>query len=71
MVCPARVNSTDPDTLVSILKAIDPRIRAIVDWGNFRVANQTQRIESTRKLLPFAGLVSAKVDRFDAEYRPG
>jgi L-ribulose-5-phosphate 3-epimerase len=64
-------HSTDPDTLVSILKALDPRIRAIVDWGNFRVDTQTQRIESTRKLLPYAGLVSAKVDRFDAEYRPG
>jgi sugar phosphate isomerase/epimerase len=64
-------HSTDPDTLVSILKAIDPRIRAIVDWGNFRVDNQAQRIESTRKLLPYTGLVSAKVDRFDAEYRPG
>lgn len=64
-------HSTDPDTLVSIMKAIDPRIRAIVDWGNFRVENQAQRIESTRKLLPYTGLVSAKVDRFDAEYRPG
>ena len=53
------------------MKAIDPRIRAIVDWGNFRVENQAQRIEATRKLLPHAGLVSAKVDRFDAEYRPG
>jgi L-ribulose-5-phosphate 3-epimerase len=64
-------HSTDPDTLVSIMKAIDPRIRAIVDWGNFRVENQAQRLESTRKLLPYLGLVSAKVDRFDAEYRPG
>ena len=64
-------HSTDPDTLVSIMKAIDPRIRAIVDWGNFRVESQAQRVESTRKLLPYAGLVSAKVDRFDAEYRPG
>jgi sugar phosphate isomerase/epimerase len=64
-------HSTDPDTLVSIMKAIDPRIRAIVDWGNFRVESQAQRIESTRKLLPYAGLVSAKVDRFDGEYRPG
>lgn len=64
-------HSTDPDTLVSIMKAIDPRIRAIVDWGNFRVDTQTQRIESTRKLLPYTGLVSAKVDRFDADYRPG
>jgi L-ribulose-5-phosphate 3-epimerase len=64
-------HSTDPDTLVSIMKAIDPRIRAIVDWGNFRVDNQAQRIESTRKLLPYVGLISAKVDRFDAEYRPG
>ena len=64
-------HSTDPDTLVSIMKAIDPRIRAIVDWGNFRVENQAQRIEATRKLLPHVGLVSAKVDRFDAEYRPG
>ena len=64
-------HSTDPDTLVSIMKAIDSRIRAIVDWGNFRVENQAQRIESTRKLLPYAGLISAKVDRFDAEYRPG
>jgi sugar phosphate isomerase/epimerase len=63
-------HSTDPDTLVSIMKAIDPRIRAIVDWGNFRVENQTQRIESTRKVLPYAGLISAKFDRFDAEYRP-
>lgn len=64
-------HSTDPDTLVSIMKAIDPRIRAIVDWGNFRVENQAQRIESTRKLLPYAGLISAKVDQFDADYRPG
>jgi sugar phosphate isomerase/epimerase len=64
-------HSTDPDTLVSIMKAIDSRIRAIVDWGNFRVENQAQRIEFTRKLLPYTGLVSAKVDRFDAEYRPG
>jgi sugar phosphate isomerase/epimerase len=64
-------HSTDPDTLVSIMRAIDPRIRAIVDWGNFRVESQAQRIESTRKLLPHAGLVSAKVDRFDADYRPG
>jgi len=63
-------HSTDPDTLVSIMKAIDPRIRAIVDWGNFRVENQAQRIESTRKLLPHNGLISAKFDRFDAEYRP-
>ena len=62
-------HSTDPDTLVSIMKAIDPRLRAIVDWGNFRVDTQAQRIESTRKLLPYAGLVSAKVDGFDAEYR--
>jgi sugar phosphate isomerase/epimerase len=64
-------HSTDPDTLVSIMKAIDPRIRAIVDWGNFRVDTQAQRIESTRKLLPYVGLISAKVDRFDGEYRPG
>ena len=64
-------HSSDPDTLVSIMKAIDSRIRAIVDWGNFRVENQAQRIEFTRKLLPYTGLVSAKVDRFDAEYRPG
>jgi sugar phosphate isomerase/epimerase len=64
-------HSTDPDTLVSIMRAVDSRIRAIVDWGNFRVENQAQRIESTRKLLPYAGLISAKVDRFDADYRPG
>ena len=64
-------HSTDPDTLVTIMKAVDPRVRAIVDWGNLRVENQDQRIESTRKLLPYTGLVSAKVDRFDAEYRPG
>jgi sugar phosphate isomerase/epimerase len=64
-------HSTDPDTLVSIMRAIDPRIRAIVDWGNFRVETQAQRIESTRKLLPYVGLVSAKVDRFDGDYRPG
>ena len=64
-------HSTDPDTLVSIMKAIDPRIRAIVDWGNFRVETQEQRMESTRKLLPYTGLVSAKVDRFDADYKPG
>jgi sugar phosphate isomerase/epimerase len=64
-------HSTDPDTLVSIMRAIDPRIRAIVDWGNFRVETQAQRIESTRKLLPYVGLVSAKVDRFEDDYRPG
>jgi sugar phosphate isomerase/epimerase len=64
-------HSTDPDTLVSIMRAVDPRIRAIVDWGNFRVENQAQRIESTGKLLPYAGLISAKVDRFEPDYRPG
>jgi L-ribulose-5-phosphate 3-epimerase len=63
-------HSTDPDTLVSIMRAVDPRVRAILDWGNWRVTDQSQRIESTRKLLPYAGLVSAKVDRFDDEYRP-
>lgn len=64
-------HSSDPDTLASIMRAIDPRIRAIVDWGNFRVENQAQRVESTRKLLPYTGLVSAKFDRFDAAYAPG
>jgi sugar phosphate isomerase/epimerase len=64
-------HSTDPDTLVSIMKAIDPRVRAIVDWGNLRVENQAQRLEGTRKLLPYTGLVSAKFDRFDGDYRPG
>jgi sugar phosphate isomerase/epimerase len=64
-------HSTDPDTLVTIMKAVDPRVRAIVDWGNLRVENQAQRIEGTRKLLPYTGLVSAKVDRFDNDYRPG
>ena len=64
-------HSSEPDTLVSIMRAIDPRVRAIVDWGNLRVENQAQRIEVTRKLLPYTGLVSAKVDRFDADYRPG
>ena len=64
-------HSTDPDTLVTIMKAVDPRVRAIVDWGNLRVENQEQRIEGTRKLLPYTGLVSAKVDRFDDGYRPG
>jgi sugar phosphate isomerase/epimerase len=64
-------HSTDPDTLVSIMRALDPRIRAIVDWGNFRVETQAQRIESTRKLLPYVGLISAKVDRFETDYRPG
>jgi hypothetical protein len=64
-------HSTDPDTLVSIMRAVDPRVRAIVDWGNFRVESQAHRIESTRELLPYAGLISAKVDRFDADYRPG
>ena len=63
-------HSTNPDTLVSIMKAVDPRVRAIVDWGNFRVQNQAERIECTRKLLPYTGLVSAKVDRFDADYVP-
>jgi L-ribulose-5-phosphate 3-epimerase len=64
-------HSTDPDTLVSIMRTLDPRVRAIVEWGNFRVESQAQRIDSTRKLLPYTGLVSAKVDRFDADYRPG
>jgi sugar phosphate isomerase/epimerase len=64
-------HSADPDTLVTIMRAIDPRIKAIMDWGNWRVENQQQRIESTRTLLPYTGLVSAKVDRFDDEYRPG
>jgi sugar phosphate isomerase/epimerase len=63
-------HSTNPDTLVSIMKAIDPRIRAINDWGNFQVQSQAERIESTRKLLPHTGLISAKFDRFDADYRP-
>jgi sugar phosphate isomerase/epimerase len=64
-------HSSDPDTLVSIMRAVDPRVRAIVDWGNWRVENQAQRIEATSKLLPFTGLVSAKFDRFDSDYRPG
>lgn len=64
-------HSADPDTLVSVMRAIDPRIRAIMDWGNWRVEGQAQRIEATRKLLPYTGLVSAKVDRFDTDYRPG
>ena len=64
-------HSTDPDTLVTIMKAIDPRVRAIVDWGNLRVENQAQRLEGTRKLLPYTGLVSAKFDRFDEAYKPG
>jgi sugar phosphate isomerase/epimerase len=64
-------HSADPDTLVSVMRAIDPRIRAIMDWGNWRVASQAQRIDATRKLLPYTGLVSAKVDRFDDAYRPG
>lgn len=63
-------HSTDPDKLVSIMRAVDPRVKAILDWGNWQVQNQEQRIESTRKLLPYAGLVSAKFDRFDEEYRP-
>jgi sugar phosphate isomerase/epimerase len=63
-------HSTDPDTLVSIMRAIDPKIRAIVDWGNWRVANQQERIEATRKMLPYAGIISAKFDSFDADYRP-
>jgi sugar phosphate isomerase/epimerase len=63
-------HSTDPDTLVSIMKAIDPRIRAIMDWGNWQVENQSQRIEATQKLLPYTGLVSAKFDRFDENYQP-
>ena len=61
---------TDPDTLASIVKAIDPRIRAIVDWGELprREPGAANRLH--RKLLPYAGLISAKVDRFDAEYVP-
>jgi sugar phosphate isomerase/epimerase len=64
-------HSTDPDTLVTIMKAVDSRVRAIVDWGNLRVENQAQRLEGTRKLLPYTGLVSAKFDRFDDDYKPG
>ncbi len=64
-------HSADPDTLVSIMRAVDPRVRAIMDWGNWRVQNQGERIEATRKLLPYTGLVSAKVDRFETDYRPG
>jgi hypothetical protein len=52
------------------MKAVDPRVKAIMDWGNWRAETQAQRIESTKKLLPFTGLVSAKVDRFDNDYRP-
>jgi sugar phosphate isomerase/epimerase len=63
-------HSSNPDTLVSIMKAVDPRVKAIMDWGNWSVQNQAERIEATRKLLPFTGLVSAKVDRFDADYKP-
>lgn len=61
--------SSNPDTLVSIMKAVDPRVKAIVDWGNLRVENQAQRLEGTAKLLPFTGLVSAKFDKFDADYK--
>lgn len=63
-------HSSNPDTLVSIMKAVDSRVRTIMDWGNFQVQNQGERIESTRKLLPYTGLVSAKFDRFDDDYRP-
>ena len=63
-------HSSDPDKLVSIMKAVDPRVKAIVDWGNWRVQDQAQRIEFTRKLLPFTGIVSAKFDRFDENYSP-
>ncbi len=63
-------HSSDPDKLVSIMKAVDPRVKAIVDWGNWQVQDQAQRIEFTRKLLPFTGIVSAKFDRFDENYRP-
>jgi sugar phosphate isomerase/epimerase len=63
-------HSSNPDTLVSIMKAVDPRVRAIVDWGNLQVQDQAQRLEGTRKLLPYTGLVSAKFDRFDEAYKP-
>ena len=63
-------HSSDPDKLVSIMKAVDPRVKAIVDWGNWQVQDQAQRIEFTRKLLPFTGIVSAKFDRFDENYSP-
>lgn len=63
-------HSSNPDTLVTIMKALDPKVRAIVDWGNLQVTDQAQRIEGTRKLLPYTGLVSAKFDRFDADYKP-
>jgi sugar phosphate isomerase/epimerase len=62
-------HSSDPDKLVSIMKAVDPRVKAIVDWGNWTVQDQAQRIEFTRKLLPYTGLVSAKFDRFDEAYK--
>ena len=61
-------HSTDPDKLVSIVRAA--QVRAIMDWGNWQTQSQAERIAMTRKLLPYTALVSAKVDRFDAEYRP-
>lgn len=64
-------HSSNPDTLVSIMKVLDPRVRAITDWGNIRVENAAQRVEATRKLVPYTGLVSAKFDKFDADYHPG
>lgn len=62
-------HSSDPDKLVSVMKAVDPRVKAILDWGNWQVQDQAQRIDFTRRLTPYAGLVSAKFDRFDDNYQ--
>jgi sugar phosphate isomerase/epimerase len=63
-------HSTNIDTLLSILQAVNNRsVRAILDWGNWQTQSQAERLAWTQRLVPFTELVSAKADKFDADYR--
>lgn len=57
--------STDPDVLVQILDTIpSANVRAVVDFGNF--PPETDRYQALSRLVPYAHLVSAKTQVFDA-----
>jgi sugar phosphate isomerase/epimerase len=64
-------HSADVNKLVSILQATSAsKVKAILDWGNWATQSQAERIAWTRRLVPYTALVSAKFDKFDADYKP-
>lgn len=55
--------SSDPDWLVSVMKAVGkPNFGALPDFGNFGAG--TDRYDAVEKLMPWAKAVSAKASRF-------